>query len=147
MTKQRGQAIVEFAFMTPLLFLFIFGMIYGALIFMDYLDFSNQARTEARKIAVMDQEKRKEKFAKSADDGTSSYSKAYETKFASFYQVTQTISLDPANSDKPTDVVVRVDFTRDNSDLPNVLRLTGFPPETIRPIEYRMKLEYRDPNS
>lgn len=111
---------------------------------MDYLNFSNDARTVARQIAVMDEDDRKEKFAESAEEGTTSYSKVYEKEFASFYHVTRTISLDPANSEKPEDVIVTVNFERDNKDLPWVLYKMGFPPEKIRPIKYRMKLEYRN---
>lgn len=143
MTKQRGQALIEFALMTPLICLMIFGMIYGAVIFMDYLNFSNDARTVARQYAVMSEEDRNNQFADSSGDGAT-YNKTYENKFASFYNVTRTISLEPVDS--PVDVVVKVDFVRSNNDLPNVLRWIGFPPEKIRPIEYRMKLEYKNQN-
>lgn len=114
---------------------------------MDYLNFSNDARTVARQIAVMDEDDRKEQFAESSEDGASSYSKVYTSKFASFYNVTRTISFEPADSDKPNDVVVTVNFERDNKDLPWVLYKMGFPPEKIRPIEYHMKLEYRNKSS
>lgn len=112
---------------------------------MDYLNFSNDARTVARKIAVMDEDERKETFSVS-ENGVTSYSKAYETKFASFYNVTRTVSLSPVNSTKPVDVVVTVNFERNNADLPNVLKWVGFPPEKVRPIEYHMKLEYNRQN-
>ena len=60
MARQRGQALIEFALMAPMIFLFIFGMIYGAAIFMDYLNFSNDARTVARNIAVTTNETTRE---------------------------------------------------------------------------------------
>lgn len=141
MEKQRGQTLVEFALVMPMIALFIFGMIYGALIFVDYMDFSNQARTIARQVAVMDEDTRKTQFNKTPQ---------IIGNFASFYNVTQTITLEKENdTDKyPVDVLVKIDFTRDNKDLPNVLKWVGFPPETIRPIRYRMKLEYHiNPNS
>ena len=136
MEKQRGQTLVEFALVMPMIALFIFGMIYGALIFVDYMDFSNQARTIARQVAVMDEEKRSAEFDATLQE---------ISKFASFYNVTRKVSLVTNEGEtKPADVLVEIDFTRDNKDLPNVLKWIGFPPETIRPIKYRMKLEYKN---
>lgn len=142
MKRQGGQTLVEFALVMPMLALFIFGMIYGALIFVDYMDFSNQARTIARRIAVMNEDDRDKQFKENPTKENG--------KFASFYNVTQTVTLEKENAtdEYPVDVLVKIEFTRDNEDLPNILKLVGFPPETIRSIEYRMKLEYHtNPNS
>lgn len=135
MKRQRGQTLVEFALVMPMLALFIFGMIYGALIFVDYMDFSNQARALARQVAVMDEDYREDLFDETPQR---------IGNFASFYNVTQTITLEKENAtdEYPVDVLVKIDFTRNNKDLPNVLKWVGFPPETIRPIKYKMKLEY-----
>ena len=127
---------MEFALVMPMIALFIFGMIYGALIFVDYMDFSNQARTVARQVAVMDEEKRSAEFDATPQE---------ISKFASFYNVTRKVSLVTNEGEtKPADVLVEIDFTRNNEDLPNVLKWIGFPPETIRPIIYKMKLEYKN---
>ena len=48
MRKQNGQAIVEFALVLPLFFLFFWGMIYMGLLYSDYLTLSNWARESAR---------------------------------------------------------------------------------------------------
>lgn len=136
MKNERGQTLIEFALIVPMIALCLFGMIYGALIFVDYLDFSNQARTIARKYAVMNEDDRKEQFDTTPKE---------ISQFASFYKVEQTVYLEKENeTDKdPVDVVVKITFKRDNESLPNVLKWVGFPPEEIRPIKYKMKLEYK----
>ena len=58
MKKQKGQSAVEFALMAPIVFLIIFGMIYGGFMFMEYLNFNNHARTIAREISVAEESER-----------------------------------------------------------------------------------------
>lgn len=142
MKRQRGQAMVEFALMFPLMALMIFGMIYGAIIFMEYLDFSNGARTIARNIAVLENEDKRE-------DLILRY--GFEKKFTRFYTATRTIEytydINDLEEEDPIDIVVKVTFTRNNKDLPWILYKVGFPPETIKPIEYHMKLEKKNSSS
>ena len=161
MIRQRGQTLVEFALMAPMIFLLIFGMIYGGAMFMEYLNFSNQARTIAREIAVLDN-------VNNRDSIIESYGAT--AQFTRFYNVERTISYtyeqketkdDEGNTvydgegntvyeddtEKPVDVVVKVTFTRDNKDLPWVLYKVGFPPEKINAIEYTMRLERKPSNS
>ena len=144
MARQRGQALIEFALMAPMIFLFIFGMIYGAAIFMDYLNFSNDARTVARNIAVTTNETTRESLKAGYNANQ---------KFTRFYTMTRTVSFVDADGNEVTssvdaqDVMVTVTFKRDNKDLPNVLKWVGFPPETVNPIKYTMKLEKLDSSS
>jgi len=50
--RQKGQAIVEFALVLPLFFLFFWGMIYIGLLYSDYLTLSNWARESARYASI-----------------------------------------------------------------------------------------------
>ena len=52
MRKQKGQAIVEFALVFPLMLLFLWGILYGGLLFKDYLTLSNLARDSARTASI-----------------------------------------------------------------------------------------------
>lgn len=139
MKRQRGQSALEFALMAPIVFLMIFAAIYGGVMFMDYLNFSNEARTIARQIAV-------------ATDKTAVIQKYKETTGGStlerFYTVNITAkTVDSSGnevsetSDSAEDVIVTVKFTRDNKDLPWIVYKVGFPPSALKPIEYKMKLE------
>lgn len=156
MKQQRGQTMVEFALMLPFMVLFILGMIYGGAMFMEYLNFSNNARQIAREVSVLENVDNREDIIKSySDDG-----KDGEKKFAHFYTATrkifytyekktvtvtntdgETTETEENDTSKPVDVVVMVEFKRDNADLPNILKWVGFPPEEINPIVYRMRLE------
>lgn len=134
MNKRRGQSVVEFALVIPLFALFLFGLIYGGIMFLQWLNMSNDSRAEARRYAVMTKEQlEQETFPKTVTG---------EKRFGSFYTVTQKIWIEnDSSTSKPKDVVVSIELERDNKDLPNVLRWMNWPPEKLKPLEYRMKLE------
>lgn len=52
MRKQKGQAIVEFALVFPLMLLFLWAILYGGMLFKDYLTLSNLARDSARTASI-----------------------------------------------------------------------------------------------
>ena len=134
MTRRRGQSVVEFALVVPLFALFLFGLIYGGIMFLQWLNMSNDSRAEARRYAVMTKEQlEQETFPKTVTG---------EKRFGSFYTVTQKIWIEnDSSTSKPKDVVVSIELERDNKDLPNILRWMNWPPEKLKPLEYRMKLE------
>ena len=134
MNRRRGQSVVEFALVVPLFTLFLFGLIYGGIMFLQWLNMSNDSRAEARRYAVMTKEQlEQETFPKTVTG---------EKRFGSFYTVTQKIWIEnDSSTSKPKDVVVSIELERDNKDLPNVLRWMNWPPEKLKPLEYRMKLE------
>ena len=55
MRTEKGQSLVEFAFVLPLLLFFIFGIIYCGMLFYDYSTLSTLARSSTRE-AVLSQE-------------------------------------------------------------------------------------------
>ena len=139
MKRQRGQTLVEFALIAPLMFLMIFGMIYGGAMFMQYLNMSNEVRTIARTIAIRNSETERQNLINSY---------GAKSTFASFYEMKRTIECtyypnEEGTEDKknPKEIIVKVTFKRDNKDLPWILYKIGFPPEEIKPIEYHMKAE------
>ena len=138
MTRQRGQSLVEFALIIPLFALFLFGLIYGGLMFHQYFKLSNDARAEARRYAVMTKEQ--------LDQLTFPQTVEGEKRFGTFYKVTQKIWIEYDESTTPhvaKDVVVRVEFNRSNKDLPRILAMFNWPPETFA-MNYRMKLEAKN---
>ncbi|MBR1761505.1 MAG: pilus assembly protein [Schwartzia sp.] len=52
MRKQKGQAVVEFAVVFPFMLLFLWVLLYGGLLFKDYLTLSNLARDSARSASI-----------------------------------------------------------------------------------------------
>lgn len=117
MKRQKGQSAVEFALMAPIVFTLILGMIYGGVMFMDYLNFNNQARTIAREVSLATPSDRTILIDK--------YNR-YTDKLAGVYKVSVNVTTDDE------DVTVNVDFTRGNSFL--------MMPEKFG-IVYSMKLE------
>lgn len=148
MKMQRGQSVVEFAFVLPLFTLFLFGLIYGGIMFLQYFNLSNDARAEARRIAVMTNTNRDSYFGGSSENYPSSENDAKvitnPQKFGSFYNVTQkiwvTTETDAEGKTELEDVIVLVEFERDNKDLPNVLKPFNWPPKEFA-MQYRMKIE------
>ena len=117
MKRQKGQSAVEFALMAPIVFTLILGMIYGGVMFMDYLNFNNWARTIAREISLAQSDERQALMDK--------YN-TFTDKLAGVYKVSVNVTTDNE------DVTVNVEFTRDESFL-MMPREFG--------IVYRMKLE------
>ena len=100
MRRQRGQSAVEFALMAPIVFAIIFAMIYGGIMFMDYLNFNNYARIIAREVSI----------AKNSDERTKLINKYNEhTDSAGVYNVSFNVE-----TQDDTDVVVTVEFRRSN---------------------------------
>lgn len=148
MKRQRGQSVVEFAFVLPLFTLFLFGLIYGGIMFLQYFNLSNDARAEARRVAVMTDTNRDSYFGDSSENYPSNENDAKvitnPQKFGSFYNVTQkiwvTTATDAEGKTELEDVVVLVEFNRDNEDLPNILKAFDWPPKQFT-MAYRMKIE------
>ncbi len=153
MRKQRGQSAVEFALMAPIIFMMIFGMIYGGIMFMQYMHYSNAVRTAARQIAVVKNTTQRESMKKSQEDWLKQLWK--EEVSIKFYTPTPTVKLVPTEVEvieedgvtttkiKGQDVVIDVTFEREKN-LPVILEMIDFPPKTIKTIEYRMRVELQD---
>ena len=56
MRSQKGQGLLEFAFVLPFLILIMFGLFYAGMLFSDYIELNNLARVAAREAAVISQE-------------------------------------------------------------------------------------------
>lgn len=146
MKKQRGQSVVEFAFIVPMFALFLFGLIYGGTMFLQYLNLCNEARANARHYAIMTEEQLKSNLGDPYPTETNPKDLENSDRIGSFYNVTQKVWVE-TKTDEDTkkttleDVVVEVEFARNNDDLPNVLNWMGWPPEKLRPLYYRMRIE------
>lgn len=130
MRKQHGQSLVEFALIIPMFTLFLFGLIYGGIMFRDFLDFSNEARTVARQIAVAS-----DNSTPSREQLITNWTNAAERDYG-IYKV----KLLPTEDNG--DVLVTVTFTMKNeTGIPSVLANNfDFPPKEFT-LKYRMKLE------
>ena len=148
MKRRQGQAMVEFALIAPMLFLMIFGMIWAGFMFIQYLHFSNEVRTVARQIAVTSPSERNDDLRRTKKEALENF---YNTSdMPKVYEPTAEISY--TGTAQTGDVKVKVTLTMPldvYNSLPRILQEktddipygVGFPPKTIRIIEYSMKLE------
>lgn len=141
MIRQRGQSALEFALMSPLILLIIFGAIYGGGMFIQFMNYSNEARAIAREVAVANTTDRPAKVAQYNGVGVDEDGET----LGGMYKVTLTTTLlkkDAAGNTVPTtpddtdanEVGVRFEFDHGH-DFP-----FGFPPRTFA-ASYRMQLE------
>ena len=162
MQRQRGQSAVEFALIAPIIFMMIFGMIYGGFMFMEYMHYSNQVRTVARQIAVTDKSERTKESVINTykNELTKIYTEYHMPKmYAPTVEIGSAINwVDKTDEEgnvvkekkvsgftnDSTEVVVEVSFSMNENvynSLPNILKLLEFPPRTIKTLQYHMKLE------
>jgi len=131
--------------MAPIIFMMVFGMIYGGIMFMEYMHYSNAVRTAAREIAM----KRNDTDINAEINARREWLKnLYANEIAiKMYEPTVTINNDiPVTAaDKAVVVTVKFDMEEDvYKSLPTILKLLEFPPRTIKTIEYRMRLERQE---
>ncbi len=140
MNKQRGQAVVEFAFVVPFLIFLFLALVYGGFLFMDYIQYNNAARAIARAAAF-----EAANFEEGKNFEDSDKAKFAAEKFnplTSLY--TAKISDLQISSDGST-VSVKIELER-NKDLTLFHILTDdediqFPPKYLKPITYTMPVE------
>ena len=125
MKNQRGQATVEFAFIAALFMFIVLGMIYGGILFMDYLQYNNAARAIARDVA----------FTKNTDKT------ALETEY--FKPITKLYTAKIENITPPTDEKpeVTIKISLKITQHMGLTDFIGFPPDESKPIEYTMPVE------
>ncbi len=85
--SQKGQSIVEFAFILPVLVLFLIGLMYFGLMFSNYLALNDIARDAARSAAMLSDATYKE-------SGYQSIRKSYQTSFDNDNTKSSTITID-----------------------------------------------------
>lgn len=143
MHKQRGQAMVEFAFIVPFLIVLFLALVYGGLLFMDYIQYNNAARAIARAAA----------FEAAGFEEGKNFDDSDKAKFAAekFNPLTSlyTAEISDLKMNKSPDgstVSVTIKLTR-NKDLKLFHILTDdediqFPPKNLKPIVYTMPVEH-----
>ncbi len=145
MKNQRGQATVEFAFIAALFMFIVLGMIYGGILFMDYLQYNNDARAIAREVAFM-KEDNFDNNGKLSASKTAELAEYYFKHRTDMYTATlaQPKKIDVSADEKNFSIKVQIDF-----DLNGTWGLTsfiGFPPKKLNSIVYIMPVETRRPN-
>lgn len=140
MYKQKGQAMVEFAFIVPFLIFIFLALVYGGILFMDYIQYNNAARAIARDAA----------FSTKTEFNDSDKAIFKER----FNPLTSLYTADPPevtinNEDKTVTVTINLK-RNDHLKLFGILTSDPekeFPPRELKPIIYTMPIENPDTES
>jgi Flp pilus assembly protein TadG len=137
MKRQRGQSAVEFALLAPMILFMIFAAIYGGAMFIQFMNYSNEARTIAREIALQtDLTKRSDlvtQYNGKAVGAVSLYEVTAETVLLK-RDASNNVIATTSNDEEAEEVNVCFNFEH-NIDFP-----FGFPPKHFS-ASYRMQLE------
>ena len=152
MKRQRGQSVVEFALIAPIVFMMIFGLIWSGIMFMEYMHYSNAIRTVTRDIAVSaTTNENRQQLLDSKKKWLLDLWKN-EVRIPFYQPVEATIKDDednestiPVIQETDTEVIVTIAFTMPDetyASLPRILtEWIHFPPKTIRTMQYTMVRE------
>lgn len=154
--KEKGQGLVEFAVILPLLIMLTISIIYIGAMFLDYQQYSNAARDAARDISLQTKTTdnatayaQRENMVKQLNgevDGGDELKKRYVNPITSLYQPTWTAQLlksdgQPATNDsEAVDVQIKISLKRSEGALVFGNFMTVLP-EELKPIIFNMKLE------
>ncbi len=111
MKGQKGQSMVEFALIVPLVLLLVLGMIYGGFAYADYLQYSNAVRDAARDIAVQETTERASIAAGLDKNSNAEVVRRYADPLTKLYKATFYVEPDPPGDiNEARFVTVRVSF-------------------------------------
>ncbi|MBR5914684.1 MAG: pilus assembly protein [Selenomonadaceae bacterium] len=130
MKNQKGQAAVEFALVAVLFFTMCFGMIYGGMVFMDYLQYNNSAREAVRNIALATTDSQRTEAENNFKNSTYQLTKLYIPTREVTY-----------STDK-TSVEVKIKLKLNKDEFPGLPLDLKFPPEELT-IKVVMPLEHK----
>ena len=133
--KQKGQSAVELAVLLPIFFTMCLGMIYGGMLFMDYLSLNNSARGIARAISLSDSANRdtlKDSFERKNSD--------YYNQITKLYTAVPQITFPDENI-----VKVEMNLELNKNEIPAILAAINFPPEKLKAFTVVMPIENKNP--
>ena len=137
MSKQKGQSMVEFAFIVPGLIFIFLGLVYGGILFMDYIQYNNAARAIARAAAFSQLE------AVSKD----ALEQEYFNPLTSLY-VAHIKEISTVGDGEAVKVIIELNrneklklFSLLTSDTENEKDKIEFPPRKLKDIVYIMPIE------
>lgn len=122
---QKGQSTVEFAFVVPFLVFLFLALVYGGMLFMDYIQYNNAARAIARDVAF------------SQNENTEALKEKYFNPLTSLYA--PDISSLAIKDEDTKQVTVTISLTR-TVNL-GFFDEIGFPPAKLKDIVYTMPIE------
>lgn len=88
MKGQKGQSVVEFAFVLPIILLIILGVVYSGLAYADYLQYSTAVREAARAISVQENSARRSAIVSGLNSNNPDTVEEYAYPLTDLYKAT-----------------------------------------------------------
>ncbi len=144
--KEKGQGLVEFAVILPMLMFLTLSIIYMGAMFMDYIQYNNAARDAARDISLKQTVDSRQTVMNAINAEGSTEWENYATPITGLYTPKMTVAFaDSAGNtknvteDNAEDIQVTITLTRAVQFSDTFEKFMVFPDEL--PIVYKMKLE------
>lgn len=152
--KQKGQAVVEFAFVLPLLIVLFLAVLYIGIMFMDYIQYSNAARAAARDLSIQvdatntNPSKSRDQLAARINNQDTNALKKYASPLTSLYSPTWDVMFLDTNGNETSEaakgIEVLVTIYLEREELPMVLENLNILPRELRAIQYKMRMEQQN---
>lgn len=144
--RNKGQSVVEFALVVPMLVFMFLSVIYIGVTFLDYTQFSNAARDAARDVSLQRGFENQQILVDKINSNDADQLARYATQLTKLFKPTwhaeflkndgKTIA---TNQSDAADVHITITLSRD--DLPSALEALNILPKDLKPIDYKMRLE------
>lgn len=145
MTRSKGQSIVEFAFIAPMLVFMLIGIIYVGIAFLDYTQYNNAARDAARDISLQMTFPDKKTIVDNINKSDPNQLKRYATTITDLLSAkwsAEFLDKNGKSTTKQTDAFdVHITISLERAELPTALENLHILPKHLKTIEYKMKIE------
>lgn len=138
--RNKGQTIVEFALVVPLMMFIFFSSIYAGIMFLDYTQYNNAARNAARDVSLQATFDAKKNLVDKINNKNETLLKRYASQLTNLYDATWQAEFTDEDGNPTTDEAKAVDvhivimLSRDEI-------LLKFLPTNLKSIDYKMRLE------
>lgn len=147
--RQKGQAMIEFALVVPIVIFLFLSILYIGIMFMDYLQYSNAARDAARDISLQtgtayDAAILRTNLASKINSQNTELLNRYAVQLTNLYSAKWSASFldssgNSVNAANASDVQISITLKRDA--LPGPLENLHILPTELKTINYKMALE------
>lgn len=144
--KQKGQGLVEFAVILPMLMFLTLSIIYMGAMFMDYIQYNNAARDAARDISLKQSVDSRKTVMDNINKAESTYWENYAEPLTGLYIPKMTVAFadgtgktDGVTEENAEDIKVTITLERTVKFSSAFEKFMVFPDKI--PIVYKMKIE------
>ena len=146
MNNQKGQSLIEFALIVPMLIFLFLAILYMGITFLDYTQYNNAARDAARDISLIQTSTLRADIVEEINQQDSERLSRYASALTDLYTPTWNAKfVDEDGNDAleadAADVQVTIELKLTGVTTGSFLKSWDVLPDELKPIVYKMKLE------